>query len=316
MPITAADLTLWSLLTRVRLHDAVSVNESAGVATIDGIDIAYELIGDGDQTWALTPGGRFSKDYGGVRELAESLAATGRRVLIWDRPNCGASRVAFSGATESSLQADTLAGLIRQLEVGPAVIAGGSGGSRVSLLTVARNPDIARGLAMWWISGGVFGLMALGWYYCGPSIDAAWKYGMKRVVELPEWQEVLERNPSNRERFLAMNPQEFIADLERWMAAYAPPTTDKTIPGVADADIAAISVPTIVYRSGASDPAHPRATSEQLASLIPGARLLEPPWGDREWAERGEAREERGESLFGRWPLLTPQLAEFGDTIS
>lgn len=285
---------------------------TADVATIDGIDIAYELIGDGDQTWALTPGGRFGKNYGGVRELAES----GRRVLIWDRPNCGASSVAFSGATESSLQADTLAGLIRQLRLGLAVIAGGSGGSRVSLLTVARNPDIAKGLAMWWISGGVFGLMALGWYYCGPSIDAAWRYGMERVVELPEWQEVLERNHSNRERFMAMDREEFIANLERWMAAYAPPTLGQTIPDVADADIAAISVQTIVFRSGASDPAHPRATSEQLASLIPEARLLEPPWGDREWTERGEAREARGASLFGRWPLLAPPLAEFGDTIS
>jgi pimeloyl-ACP methyl ester carboxylesterase len=285
------------------------------VTTVNGLDIAYDIIGDGGQTWALTPGGRFSKDYGGVRELAQGLAAGGRRVLIWDRPNCGASSVSFQGSTESSLQADTLAALIRQLDLGPAVIAGGSGGSRVSLLTVARNPDIASALAMWWISGGVFGLMALGWYYCGGSIDAAWKYGMKRVVELPEWQEVLERNPGNRDRFLAMDPQEFIADLERWMTAYAPPTAGQTIPGIPDEDIRAISVPSIVFRSGASDPAHPRATSEGVAALIPGAKLLEPPWGDREWIERGEQRDASGESLFARWPLLVPQLDAFGSEV-
>jgi pimeloyl-ACP methyl ester carboxylesterase len=285
------------------------------VADVNGLEISYEIIGDGEQTWALTPGGRFSKDYGGVRELAQGLAAGGRRVLIWDRPNCGASSVSFQGSTESSLQADTLAALIRQLDLGPAVIAGGSGGSRVSLLTVARNPDIASALAMWWISGGVFGLMALGWYYCGGSIDAAWKYGMKRVVELPEWQEVLERNPGNRDRFLAMDPQEFIADLERWMTAYAPPTAGQTIPGIPDEDIRAISVPSIVFRSGASDPAHPRATSEGVAALIPGAKLLEPPWGDREWIERGEQRDASGESLFARWPLLVPQLDAFGSEV-
>jgi pimeloyl-ACP methyl ester carboxylesterase len=285
------------------------------VADVNGLEISYEIIGDGEQTWALTPGGRFSKDYGGVRELAQGLAAGGRRVLIWDRPNCGASSVSFQGSTESSLQADTLAALIRQLDLGPAVIAGGSGGSRVSLLTVARNPDIASALAMWWISGGVFGLMALGWYYCGGSIDAAWKYGMKRVVELPEWQEVLERNPGNRDRFLAMDPQEFIADLERWMTAYAPPTAGQTIPGIPDEDIRAISVPSIVFRSGASDPAHPRATREGVAALIPGAKLLEPPWGDREWIERGEQRDASGESLFARWPLLVPQLDAFGSEV-
>ena len=40
------------------------------VANVNGLEIAYDAIGDGPQTWALTPGGRFSKDYGGVRELA------------------------------------------------------------------------------------------------------------------------------------------------------------------------------------------------------------------------------------------------------
>ena len=40
----------------------------------------------------------------------------------------------------------------------------------------------------------------------------------------------------------------------------------------------------------------------------PLARLVEPPWGDREWIERGEAREE---GLFARWPLLAPQLLEW-----
>jgi pimeloyl-ACP methyl ester carboxylesterase len=285
------------------------------MTTVNGLEIAYDIIGNGGQTWALTPGGRFSKDYGGVRELAQGLADTGRTVLIWDRPNCGASSVSFAGPTESALQADTLAALIRQLDLGPAVIAGGSGGSRVSLMTVARNPGIASGLAMWWISGGVFGLMVLGTYYCGGSIEAAWKYGMERVVELPEWQEVLERNPRNRERFLALDRHEFIAGLERWMAAYAPPTAGQTIPGIPDDDIQAISVPAIVFRSGASDPAHPRATSEELAALVPGAKLLEPPWGDREWAERGERRDEPGESLFRSWPKLVPQLAAFGDQI-
>jgi pimeloyl-ACP methyl ester carboxylesterase len=32
-----------------------------------------------------------------VRELAVALAERGNRVLIWDRPNCGASDVRFTG---------------------------------------------------------------------------------------------------------------------------------------------------------------------------------------------------------------------------
>jgi pimeloyl-ACP methyl ester carboxylesterase len=77
----------------------------------------------------FTPGGRFSKDSPGVRELATALAERGNRVLIWDRPNCGASDVCFTGTSESAMQADVLAALLAHLDMAPAVIAGGSGGS-------------------------------------------------------------------------------------------------------------------------------------------------------------------------------------------
>ena len=116
------------------------------------------------------------------------------------------------------MQADRLAGLLEALGMAPAVVVGGSGGSRVSLLTAARHPEVAAKLAMWWISGGIFGLMTLGVVYCGESIRAAWQGGMESVVELPEWAEVLDRNPGNRERMLGLDPQEFIAILEKWMA--------------------------------------------------------------------------------------------------
>src|SRR6202158_1956296 len=98
------------------------------VTDVDGLAIAYEILGEG-QPWVITPGGRFSKDYGGVREMAQALAAHGKQVLIWDRPNCGESDVCFTGSSESAMQADALAGLLTQLGMTPAVIAGGSGGS-------------------------------------------------------------------------------------------------------------------------------------------------------------------------------------------
>src|SRR5262249_39220572 len=205
-------------------------------------------------------GGRFSKDTPGVRELAQVLAAQGQRVVIWDRPNTGASDVCFEGPSESAMQADKLAGLLRAVDAAPAIIVGGSGGARVSLLTAARHPDVASKLAMLWISGGVYGLMLLGVHYCGESIRAAWQGGMAAVVELPEWQEVLERNPANRDLFLALDPQEFIATLERWMLVYCP-SESSTIPGLTDEEYAQLDLPTLIFRSGKSDPHHTRATS-------------------------------------------------------
>ena len=98
-------------------------------ATVNDLSIAYDVIGEG-RPWAITPGGRFSKDFPGVRELAEALAAEGNQVLVYDRPNCGESDVCFTGSSESTMQADTLAALISHLDLGPTVIAGGSGGAR------------------------------------------------------------------------------------------------------------------------------------------------------------------------------------------
>jgi pimeloyl-ACP methyl ester carboxylesterase len=276
---------------------------------IDGTTIAYEIIGDGTP-WVITPGGRFAKEAPGIRELAEVLAAFGQRVLIWDRPNTGASDIRFTGASESEMQADYLAALLRALAMTPAIIAGGSGGARVSLLTAARHPDVASRLAMWWISGGIFGLLTLAVHYCGESLRAAWQGGMEAVVELPEWAEVIDRNPNNRERFLELDPQRFIATLEDWMRVYCP-DADATIPGLPDTQLTSLAIPALIFRSGASDPYHTRATSELLHERIAGSLLVEPPWGDTEWIERsGAARDGRG-GLFERWPLLAPQLLEF-----
>ncbi len=48
----------------------------------------------------------------------------------------------------------------------------------------------------------------------------------------------------------------------------------------------ALDIPALVFRSGASDPNHPRETSEQVAALLPNAQLVEPPWPDTEWIDR------------------------------
>jgi pimeloyl-ACP methyl ester carboxylesterase len=282
--------------------------------TVNGLQIGFEVVGDGGRPWVLTPGGRFAKEDPGLRELAEALVDAGdNRVLLWDRPNCGESDVCFTGSSESAMQADTLAALLAHLDMTPAVIAGGSGGSRVSMLTAARHRDVAAGLAIWWISGGVFGLMSLGVHYCGQSLVRAWEGGMDDVVALPEWAEVLERNPSNRRRFLDQDRGAFIATMERWMLAYCP-CGDDLVPGLPDADARSLDIPALVFRSGESDAFHTRETSEAVAAALPNARLVEPPWGDREWIERGAEREQLG-GLFVRWPLLAPTLQQWADDV-
>lgn len=281
-------------------------------ATVNGLSIAYDVIGEG-RPWAITPGGRFSKDFPGVRELAEALAAEGNRVLIYDRPNCGESDVCFTGESESAMQADTLAALLEHLDMTPAVIVGGSGGARVSLLTASRHPEVAAGIAVWWISGGAFGLMSLGMHYCGQNLLKAWQEGMEAVAALPEWEEAISRRPENRQRILDQEPAEFVAAMERWMLAYCP-CGGELVPGLTTAAAAKVGIPALVFRSGESDAHHTRETSEEVARMLPNSRLVEPPWGDREWIERSAAHQVTGK-LFDRWPLLAPQLTEWSHLV-
>jgi pimeloyl-ACP methyl ester carboxylesterase len=283
------------------------------IAAIGDLEIAYEIIGSG-RPWVITPGGRFGKDYGGVRELARALADRGQQAIIWDRPNCGESSVNFTGASESIMQADTLALLLRQLDVGPAVIIGGSGGARISLLTAARHPDVAAGLGIWWISGGPYGNMLLAGVYCWPSLTTVWNGTMEDVANHETWEEVIRRNPGNRARFLAQDRLEFRETMSRWGHAYCA-CGDPLVPGLTDEEASSMTVPILVFRSGESDMFHTRATSERLGANLPNARLAEPPWGDREWIERGEARAENGSALFVRWPLLAPQLVEWAEEL-
>jgi hypothetical protein len=94
------------------------------------------------------------------------------------------------------------------------------------------------------------------------------------------------------------------------MAVYCP-TTGSLVPGLDDEMCSGMRVPTLIFRSGKSDPYHTRATSEGLHSLIPGSQLVEPPWGDREWIERSDAARSGTGHLFEHWPMLAPQLLEF-----
>ena len=126
--------------------------------------------------------------------------------------------------------------------------------------------------------------MTLGCTTAG-SLIAAWNGDMAAVVELDGWHEVLERNPGNRGIFLEQNPPEFVATMERWMAAYAPAA--RSASPAYPTPTRARRPPTLVFRSGLSDRHHTRATSESLAALLPNTQLVEPPWGDREWLERG-----------------------------
>lgn len=279
---------------------------------INGVGVEYELLGEpGAPAVAITPGGRFTKESPGLRELGEAVAAGGRRVLLWNRPNCGGSDVSFDAESESEMHGRTLTQMIRELELGPTVLAAGSAGSRVSLIAASRDPEAVSHLVLWWISGGIIGLMSLGMFYTGDSAMACSRGGMEAVAALPNWAEQIERNPRNRDYILSQDPDVFIETMQRW-ASFFTPTKDSPVPGMTPDDFAKLTMPVLIFRNGKSDLSHTRRTSEWAHELIPGAKLVEPPWPDSEWNDRSaEAAPFGGKGLFKNWPMMAPHILDF-----
>jgi 2-hydroxy-6-oxonona-2,4-dienedioate hydrolase len=282
---------------------------------INGGNVVYEILGKSGDFIALTPGGRFSKDIPGLRPLAQALVNGGYRVLLWDRPNCGKSDVQFYGQSESHMRAETLHALLTGLDIGPCVIAGGSGGARDSMLTTMLYPDIVRKLVVWNIVGGVYGSFVLGSYYIVPSILAVRGTGMNGVVRVDEWKERIAENPENRDRFLAIDPDEFLKLMLRWLNAFVP-KPGQTIPGVEDEMFDNIRVPTLIIRGGENDLDHPKRTSLEVHCLIKGSRLIDPPWPEDAWERAGEARASgkvKRFNMFDTWVQAAPAILKFLD---
>jgi pimeloyl-ACP methyl ester carboxylesterase len=259
---------------------------------IEGCSLTYELLGGGVPL-VLTPGSR--NPIGIARHLADKLAEH-FQVLLWDRANIGSSDVKFTGARDVDLWSDQLALLLRRLDLAPAFLCAPSAGSRVSLVTALHYPELVRGMYLWLVSGGPVG-QSLGQNYYGQYAELAENGGMQAVVESPYWGERIAANPANKSRLLAMHPAEFVAVMRRWQAGIR---VDDPMFGATEDDLRHVRVRTALLAPPASDTGHPRAATERIARLIPGAELLYSSKFEEEWPplqQQALANYEQPESL-------------------
>jgi 2-hydroxy-6-oxonona-2,4-dienedioate hydrolase len=288
-----------------------------GQVEVNGGVVVYEFVGPDDgEVVVVTPGGRFSKDVGGLHELAEALGAGGKRVLLWDRPNCGRSDVQLYGRSESHMRAETLGLLLQELGVERVIAAGGSGGARDSIIFTMMWPELVRKLAVWSIVGGTFSVMSLANVYVMNELRTVRSQGIEGVLEMAgqagSWAELIEANPRNRERLLAIGSEEFERVMNRWLDAFVP-KPNEAIPGVSDWEFDGITVPTLIIRGGERDFDHPKRTSMEVHALIKGSRLIEPPWPEDAWERAAEASAAGTGNLFDPWVQAAPVLLEFID---
>lgn len=282
---------------------------------INGGVVVYELLGPEDgEAVVITPGGRFSKDQGGIHELARALADGGKRVLLWDRPNCGRSDIQLFGRSESHMRAETLGGLVKALGIEKLVVTGGSGGARDSIIFTILYPELVTQLAVWHIVGGVYSTMSLAGVYIMNELKTVRSAGIEGVMKMRgpagSWSDLVAVNPRNAGRLRALGAEEFERVMLRWLDAFIP-KPNESIPGVPDYEFAQITVPTLIVRGGAGDHDHPRRTSLEVHSLISGSRLIEPPWPEDAW-EQAVRKSAAGQgSLFDPWVQAAPALLGF-----
>ena len=241
---------------------------------IDGVNIKYEEMGSGAPV-VLTPGGRSGMEA--VRGLADRLSPH-YRVIIYDRRNCGASDVVIGGdLSEQEIWAEDLNELLSRLDASPAYVSGGSAGCRVALLLALRHPETVRGLLLWHVTGGAVAAERLGYNYYEQFIEAAERSGMQGVVESDFFAERISENPSNRDRLMAMDVQEFISVMRRWRTFF---TADKPVIGATEEELKSIKAPMVIIPG--DDEVHPRVVGENLHRILPHSELHPPVFSPEE----------------------------------
>ena len=173
-------------------------------ALVRGVCINYEVIGDQGPWIALTPGSR--RSFGELIDLSKAIAASGYRVLLHDRRNCGASDVAFDGSgSEHEVWADDLYALGKELGALPMYVGGSSAGARLAILYALRHANGLRGLLLWRVTGGQEAVDRLAENYYGQFIKIARAGGMQAVVRQRTFQRMhqgpaVESRPAAQDR--------------------------------------------------------------------------------------------------------------------
>jgi len=240
------------------------------VAKVRGLELHYEILGDRGPFIALQPGGR--RGAVSVKPLGEKIAEAGYRVIVYDRRNTGASTVRIEGDSENDVWADDLYALLGHLDALPAYIGGSSSGCRLAMILALRRPEAVRGLLLWRVTGGAHAAERLYNQYYGAHIAAAKAGGMAAVCEMEHWKEVIAANPKSRDALMAMNPQDFMARMERWGESFRA-GSDHPVIGLSRAELRSITMPACIVPG--KDPVHPLPAGQAAHRTMPNATYAE-----------------------------------------
>jgi hypothetical protein len=128
---------------------------------------------------------------------------------------------------------------------------------------------------------------------------------MAAVCATEQYQERIAANPGNRDRLLAMDPQEYIRVMSRWLECFEEGPR-KPVLGMTESAMRSIRVPTLVVPG--NDNTHASVNGLAAAQLIPQSELFRLPIEDQDvpllpfsaWAEHEPVLAERFASFMRR----------------
>lgn len=249
-------------------------------ASVRGLRMRFEVVGDGGPWIALITGGR--RGFDEFVPLARRIARHGFRVVLHDRRNTGATDIVIEGdVPEETLWLDDLLALLEQLNATPAFIGGSSAGARTAMRFYLRHPSVVKGLLLMRVTGGSFAAGRLPGMYYGQFIKLAREGGMAAVCGHEQYQERIAANPPMRDRLMNMSAEHYIAVMTGWMNAFIA-GTHLPIMGMTESELRSIKVPTVIIPG--NDLTHASASGILAAGLIPESRLHQLPITDQDVA--------------------------------
>lgn len=257
--------------------------------SVNNASIVYEIFGSGPLlVW--TEGGRFGRNE--LSYLIAGYFSQQYSVLIWDRRNgFGASDIVLADAPNYiTTDVEDLYALLQGLDLGPACFAGASAGSSLSLWMGHRYPAIVKSLILFspptddsevfrpGVTKHCFSLAKIaecdGMEAALAASAESWKQEVQgRPSAEGTWlAKTVYKNPANRAKILALDPQVFAQTARRWGEFIL---SMRWPAGLSEDDVRSIARPALIVPG--DDEVHPRRSAEKLLELLAEAEMAEYP---------------------------------------